>query len=119
MGWLGGAIRFVVPVLFAGNALAHAMLDNSTPAVGSTVAAPPTEVVLEFSEQIEPTFSSVQVTDSRGTLVSQGTANLVPGRRNTLTTKLTAIGSGVYKVTWKAVSVDTHVTKGSFSFTVR
>ena len=31
----------------------------------------------------------------------------------------TALQSGTYKVTWHAVSVDTHSTQGNFSFTVK
>lgn len=108
-------LAFLLP---AGDALAHAMLAKAAPAVGSTVAAPPAEVVLEFTEPVEPAFSTVQVMDSHGIPVSQGSAEPVPGRKDALAVKLAALAPGTYKVVWKAVSVDTHVTRGSFTFTV-
>ena len=36
---------------------AHAQLDHSVPAVGSTVASSPGKVTLYFTEQLEPKFS--------------------------------------------------------------
>ena len=41
----------------AGSAFAHAHLDHASPAVGSTVAQAPKEVVLWFTNQLEPAFS--------------------------------------------------------------
>jgi copper resistance protein C len=102
----------------ASMALAHAMLAKAAPAVGSTIRDTPTQVVLEFTEQIEPVFSTIQVEDGNGNQVSEGAAALAGRRRDALAVKLADIGPGTYKVTWKAVSVDTHVTRGSFSFTV-
>lgn len=105
-------------MLIVGSALAHAMLAKATPAVGSTIRDAPTQVVLEFTERIEPTLSTVQVADANGNLVSQGTGSLTPGRAGALTVTVSDLRPGAYIVTWKAVSVDMHVTRGSFSFTL-
>ena len=53
---------------------AHAFLDHASPLVGSTVAAAPHEVSLTFTQNLEPAFSTVSVTDSSGTQVSTGKA---------------------------------------------
>ena len=96
-------------------ALAHAFLDHANPLVGSTVSAAPHEIVLTFTQNLEPAFSTAQVTDSSGAKVDQGKAQ-VSG--NTMTIGLKSIGPGSYKVHWHALSVDTHTTEGAFTFHV-
>jgi methionine-rich copper-binding protein CopC len=96
-------------------ARAHAFLDHASPLVGSTVPAAPHEVVLTFTQNLEPAFSAAQVTDSSGARVDQGKAQ-VSG--NTMTVGLKALGPGSYKVHWRALSVDTHTTEGAFTFHV-
>jgi copper resistance protein C len=96
-------------------ARAHAFLDHASPLVGSTVPAAPHEVVLTFTQNLEPAFSTAQVTDSSGARVDQGKA-AVSG--NTMTIGLKSLGPGSYKVHWHALSVDTHTTEGAFTFTV-
>jgi methionine-rich copper-binding protein CopC len=96
-------------------AQAHAFLDHASPLVGSTVPAAPHEVVLTFTQNLEPAFSTAQVTDSSGARVDLGKAQ-VSG--NTMTVGLKALGLGNYKVHWHALSVDTHTTEGAFTFHV-
>jgi copper resistance protein C len=96
-------------------AQAHAFLDHASPLVGSTVPTAPHEVVLTFTQNLEPAFSTVQVTESSGARVDQGKAQ-VSG--NTMTVGLKTIGPGSYKVHWHALSVDTHSTEGTFTFHV-
>ena len=106
------AIAFL---LSASPADAHAFLDHASPLVGSTVATPPHEVSLTFTQGLEPAFSSVTVTDASGALVSQGKAQI---SGTTMRVGLKALGPGSYKVHWRALSVDTHTTEGTFSFQV-
>ncbi|HVZ51527.1 MAG TPA: copper homeostasis periplasmic binding protein CopC [Pseudolabrys sp.] len=98
-------------------AQAHAMLDHASPAVGSTVATPPQEVVLWFTEQLEPAFSTIEVRGPGGMLVSTGRAQ-VGGDKTQMHVGLKQLAPGNYKVNWRALSVDTHRTQGSFSFHV-
>ena len=96
-------------------ARAHAFLDHASPLVGSTVNTAPHEVSLTFTQNLEPAFSSVTVTDASGAQVSQGKAQI---SGNTMRVGLKALGSGSYRVRWQALSVDTHKTEGSFTFHV-
>jgi methionine-rich copper-binding protein CopC len=96
-------------------ARAHAFLDHASPLVGSTVGTAPHEVLLTFTQNLEPAFSSVTVTDASGAQVSQGKAQI---SGNTMRVELKAVGPGSYKVRWHALSVDTHTTEGSFTFRV-
>ena len=107
------ALLFVPLAITA--ARAHAFLDHASPLVGSTVASAPHEVVLTFTQNLEPAFSTVEITDGNGARVDQGKAS-VSG--NTMRIGLKAGGPGSYKVNWHALSVDTHTTQGAFSFRV-
>jgi copper resistance protein C len=99
-------------------ALAHAHLDHAAPAAGSTVAPAPKEVVIWFTEALEPKFSSIEVRDAKGASVADGKATLDPGNTAELRLPLKALTPGTYKVIWRVLSVDTHRTQGDFTFSV-
>jgi copper resistance protein C len=109
----------VLPLLLLSRApaFAHAHLERASPAVGSTVAAAPKEVVLWFSEKLEPAFSTIEVRDAKGGAVQVGKAT-IDGDRTQLRVRLKALGPGTYKVIWRVLSMDTHRTQGDFGFTV-
>ena len=109
------ALVFTVLVsILVSRAQAHAMLDHASPAVGSTVAAAPKEVLLWFSEQLEPAFSTIEVHDARGAAVQAGTATVDPANHSELHISLKGLPPGTYKVIWHVLSVDTHRTQGGF-----
>ena len=101
-------------VASVGAAHAHAMLHHASPAAGSTVSDPH-ELALEFSDGLEPAFSSADVTDSSGARVDQGKPE-VSGK--TIRVGLKTLAPGSYRVHWKAVSTDTHKMEGNFTFNV-
>ena len=104
--------------LFASAAHAHALLRTASPPVGGSVHTVPTEVAITFSEGVEPRFSSIEVRDAAGTRVDQGDVRLAAGNALRLLVSLKKLTAGHYGVIWKAVSVDTHHTEGSFTFDV-
>lgn len=112
-----GFVCFFVALAAPQLAQAHAMLDRASPAVGSTVATPPKEVVLWFTEKLEPAFSTIEVRGANGAVVSAGKAR-VGGDRTQMRVPLKRLAPGTYKVDWRVLSVDTHRTQGSFSFRV-
>jgi methionine-rich copper-binding protein CopC len=99
-------------------AFAHAHLDHASPAVGSTVAQPPNEVSLWFTEALEAKFSTIEVRDAQGRPVQAGSATLARGNTAQLRVPLKALPPGTYKVIWRVLSVDTHRTQGDFTFRV-
>ena len=109
------AALLIVTLAGAPAARAHAFLDHASPLVGSTVASAPHEVVLTFTQSLEPAFSTVTVTDPGGADAGAGKAQ-VSG--NTMRIGLKASGTGIYKVHWHALSTDTHSTEGTFTFHV-
>jgi methionine-rich copper-binding protein CopC len=96
-------------------AMAHAFLDHATPLVGSTVPIPPHELTLSFTQNLEPAFTTVQVTGPNGARIDQGKPKI---SGNTMRVAVRAAGPGTYHVHWHALSVDTHTTQGSYSFHV-
>lgn len=98
---------------------AHAFLDHSDPAVGSTVPSPPSVMHLWFTQQLEPAFSRATVTDKSGATVNDGAATIDPANRSELDVRLRPLTPGTYKVKWHVLSVDTHTTEGDFTFNVR
>ena len=110
---------FVISLLLtafgAAAAQAHAFLEHANPLVGSTVASAPREVSLTFTQNLEAAFSSVQVTGPNGARVDAGKPQI---SGNTMHVGLKAAGPGTYQVRWHALSVDTHKTEGSFTFSV-
>jgi hypothetical protein len=103
--------------LTAGTAWAHAFLDHARPAVGATVPAPH-EVSIWFTEEVEPAFSKIAVTDAAGARVDRDDTHIDNADPKLLHVSLGPLKSGSYKVSWQVVSVDTHRTHGDFSFTV-
>jgi copper resistance protein C len=93
---------------------AHAFLASAEPPVGSTVARAPSVITLHFTEELEPKFSGAEVTDAAGKRVDRGSS----ASGTVMRIRLKSLPPGGYHVSWHALSVDTHKTQGSFSFTV-
>ena len=102
----------------AAAAHAHAHLDRASPAAGATLAVAPTEVTLHFTQQLEPKFSTIVVRDAAGKQVDKGDSHVSGEDLSGLKVSLQPLGSGSYKVEWRVISVDTHATKGEYSFRV-
>lgn len=102
----------------ASPAWAHAFLQRAEPPVGSVVAAPH-QLVLTFTEGVEPLFSTVELRNAQGAAVPISKPATAPGDNRRLVSELPALSDGTYQVIWHVTSVDTHKTEGSFKFTVK
>ena len=113
------AILLAPAIILAGAtaASAHVVLQRADPPVGSAVSVAPREVRLVFSEALEPAFSRAQVVGPDGQRVDTG-SRVDPAAPNVLRVALRSLAAGSYRVVWRVVSKDTHVTSGNFTFTV-
>ena len=102
----------------SGAAWAHAHLQTATPAPNSTVPAAPAAVSIDFTEGVEPQFSSIVVQDADGRAVDTGSATTAPDNNKRLSIAVKALIPGTYRVIWHATAVDTHKTEGTYQFTV-
>jgi copper resistance protein C len=100
-------------------AQAHAFLDHAVPAVGSTVATAPSQVVMFFTQDLEPAFTGATIVDAGGQPIATAAATVDPQNKAELVLNLPKLTPGHYKVSWHALSVDTHRTQGSFGFDVQ
>jgi methionine-rich copper-binding protein CopC len=108
---------FVMSVAASG-AGAHAFLDHAAPAVGSAVHASPAQVRLWFSQELEPAFSTLKVLGADGRQVDKQDKQVDLADAAVLQVSLPQLAPGRYRVVWRALSVDTHVTEGDFTFDV-
>jgi methionine-rich copper-binding protein CopC len=102
----------------AAPACAHGFIDRSSPAAGSTVRGSPAEVKIWFSQAVEPAFSTLQVVDKNGEQVDRKDKRADPGDPTLLRVSLPPLTPGTYRVNWRVLSKDGHVTKGEFTFNV-
>lgn len=101
--------------LVAAPAFAHAFLQHADPGAGAALKEAPKQLTLTFSERLEPVFSGASVADETGRDVAAGPAKVTDA---TMTVVLKPLSSGSYRVSWHAVSKDTHRTEGSYIFKV-
>jgi hypothetical protein len=105
-------------VCTASSSDAHAFLEHALPPVGSETATPPHQIVLTFTEGVEPLFSTIGLRDARGTALVVGKPHTEPGDNRKLVVDIPTLSVGRYSVIWHAASVDTHKTEGSYQFTI-
>jgi len=112
------AVALAALLLGAGVASGHAFLDHAEPRVGSTVKTPPSRVRAWFTQDLEPAFSTLEVVNQSGDRVDLGPAQMDPARGDMLQVALKPLGPGRYRVKWRVLSVDSHVTEGDFTFRI-
>jgi methionine-rich copper-binding protein CopC len=97
---------------------AHAFLQRADPGVGSAIQTSPSEVRIRFTDNVEPAASSIQVLDASGKEVDKRDLHVDRSDHALLHVSVPRLGTGIYKVVWRVVSADTHVTNGSFTFRI-
>jgi methionine-rich copper-binding protein CopC len=108
----------VLSLMLVSTASAHARLERAAPAAGSAVRASPPQLKLWFTERLEPAFSKVQVFDRNGKQVDNGNPEVDRVDAKLLQVSLPTLAPATYRVKWRVLSVDTHVSKGDFTFNV-
>jgi copper transport protein len=113
-GVVGLYLSTVLPVS------AHALLTTSDPAVNARLLDPPSRVTGSFTEPLDPELSYLQVLDGSGGRVDTGDVQLNPANAREMSVGVReGLGPGFYTVVWQTLStVDGHLLKGSFPFTV-
>jgi methionine-rich copper-binding protein CopC len=105
-------------VALATGAFAHAFVDHALPTVGSTVEHPPPEIRIWFTQELEPAFSRLKVEDAKGVAIASAEKAVDPSDPTLLRMPLPSLAPGRYRVVWRVLSVDSHVTEGDFTFEV-
>jgi methionine-rich copper-binding protein CopC len=98
-------------------ACAHAVLEEASPARRSVLTASPAAVRLQFNEDIELRYSSVEVLDGKDAAQAAGT--LTAPDAHSLSLPLAPLTAGRYTVHYRVLSADGHVIESRYSFTVK
>ena len=122
---LDKVIRMVVRALVVGMVLglaviasAHGLLDRADPRPGSRVRTSPTHVSVWFTERLEPAYSRVRVLNAKGERADADDSRVDATDARQLRVSVPPLAAGTYKVVWRVLSVDGHLTEGEFAFTV-
>lgn len=104
----------------ASGAQAHAHLMGANPAPNATVSGGTRMVALHFNEGVMARFSGVDLTTANGQKLATSSVTVAPKDNKTLVATLKApLARGMYKVSWHAVTADTHRVQGGYAFKVR
>ena len=100
----------------AGAAQAHAALIRTSPAQGSIVTTAPSEIVITFSEVVQPVPTRITVIAPDGKRIDSGSPRVqgddmhIPVRTN--------VPGGTYLVSYRVISADSHPVGGGFTYSV-
>ena len=106
----------VTVLALAGPASAHAALESTDPAGGSVVLTAPSAITLRFDEDVEIALGAIRLYDGTGHEIDVGAAHHPGGDGTQVQVSVPHIDDGVYVVSWKAVSADSHPVNGAFTF---
>jgi methionine-rich copper-binding protein CopC len=116
---MGAACAVLMMTAMAANAFAHAELKSSVPERDATVKPAPSEVSIEFDEEVNPKLSLIVVQDAQGHRVDKADSHLVGGDAKQLSVDLNPLPAGTYQVIWTSVAADDgHKVTDTFQFTV-
>ncbi|MBK9710411.1 MAG: CopD family protein [Kouleothrix sp.] len=112
-------LAILMALALARPAAAHANLVRSTPEAGATLDASPPSLLLEFSEELDPSFSRVQLVDGQDQVVEPGPGDVSASAPRELRLILPDLPKGSYTALWRVRSAaDGHITEGSLPFGV-
>jgi copper transport protein len=103
------ALALVLPAV----AWAHATLEHTTPSFQQNVPRSPKTIVLRFDQYVK--FPALQVLDTHGRNYALG----VRAVDTNVIAKVKTLPTGDYTVRWHALSADSHVVSGVWTFGVR
>jgi methionine-rich copper-binding protein CopC len=110
----------VALLLDPAHAAAHAIIVESAPAVGATVAGPDVDVTLRFNSRIDRARSSVTL--STAAAPAGAAPASLPLAADTspdiLKSRAGGLAPGRYVLRWQVLSVDGHITRGDIPFTI-
>ncbi len=104
-------------VVVAPAAAAHADLTATEPAAGEVLERSPSEIVLRFSEGVDPIAGGIRLVRDNGEEV--GRFDIEHNEGSVLRVELgQVLEPAAYVVAWRAVSADSHPIRGAFVFHV-
>lgn len=102
-------------VIWGTAAMAHSPLDTTLPANEATVAEMPSEIRLDFKDDIRLTRLTMTHAEHENVdLDLTGNSGFI----SDYAVPMQSMGSGIYVIDWRGLGADGHALNGTFSFTV-
>ena len=109
-------LGLLAPCLVGAVAL-HTALESSSPGDGDSLDAPPTEIRLEYTTEVQLDLSRVRVLGPAGEWALEGLRYLSDDRHDVLVAPLPAEQpAGSYRIAWTTAGPDGHAIHGEFAY---
>jgi copper transport protein len=96
---------------------AHTQLLATNPPNGARLTTAPAEITLRFGEAVILVQDGIRLFGPHGPVTTPGPARIDPASRGQVDLPVPdRLGSGVYTVSWRVVSADSHPVYGTFVF---
>jgi len=102
----------------AAAAAAHAIVLESEPAADAKLLEPPTRISLRFNSKIEKRLSHVTLADADGRPVPLAAQAGDGEKSDRIVLSLGKLRPGEYRIRYKVLAADGHITEGALRFTV-
>lgn len=117
--WFTAALITSMVLLGSGRTVsAHADLLSSNPAADSVLDTSPAEIVLTFTEPVDPTDEAIRIVTADSTPIELGPIDQDRGSASLTVVIPGELADGSYVVAWSVVSADSHPIRGAFMFSV-
>jgi copper transport protein len=108
------ALIAALALVFPAAASAHATLRSTTPKFASEVQSAPTTIRFRFDQPVHVLVNSVEVLNTHG----KNFAGISRSEGTSMIAAVRALPRGAYTVRWHAISADSHVVSGVWTFGV-
>ena len=109
------ALTFLTP---PSGVFAHAVLDNSVPASGATIASSPAQIVLDFDEKVETALGYVRLFASDGKRIALPGVSSDVSDPSIIRTNVPTLKDDTYVAVYRVQSSDGHPVEGAITFRV-
>lgn len=115
-----GILLIMLSLLFQVNSvMAHAALVKSDPPRRASLSSPPKQIQLWFNEQVEGSYASITVLDSKKNSMTENRPEVVLNDPKSIILNLPQMEPGRYTVQYRVMSVDGHIIESNFDFSIK
>jgi copper transport protein len=112
------AVAAAATIVWSAPASAHASLVDTEPAAQAVLDEAPKQISVRFNEAVGIPPEALRLFDSTGHQVDIGRPSHVGQGASTIAATVGQLRDGVYVVSWRAVSADSHPVQGAFTFQI-
>jgi len=112
------ALAGIILIAMAAPAWAHAILISTDPPKDGVAAVTPSQLSLTYNENVEVSFGAIRVYTCAGKRITTGSPHHAATSDHTVALAIPKLANGVYLVSWRVISADSHPVNGTYSFRI-